>query len=342
MTDGGSAATIALAEELASAPYAALNSRPISDSAKALTRALSVTVTEYELSSDARKNKRRKTAETLLSAIERFIGDLLLAVSEPKANGWVYRSLAAASFDDSSVSYRTFKSVAEALGTLGLIEKKVGYRRVMRFNPDDPWLAHSTHATRFRATAELVSKAREAGITTENIKEHFVRGLPEHPLILKATSKRNSHGAKFRGKRMKFTHTDRTDQLEDEVKSLNQFLDGFDIRGGTHGGYVRTFNMGDDPSFDWNKGGRLYSPGESSYQQLAKEQRLRMTINGEPVKEMDIRASYPTILFARFGQSAELSADPYDVPGLPRAVVKKWMVATFGSGGHIKRTREDI
>ena len=149
-----------------------------------------------------------------------------------------------------------------------------------------------------------------------------MRALPEHPLICKATSKRGFYGAKLPGKRIKFTHSERTRQLEDEVKSINGFLDSFDIRGGTHGGYVRIFNMGDDPSFDWNKGGRFYSPGEDSYQQLSKEERLRMTINGSPVVELDIRASYPTILFALCGRSEELPADPYNLPDLPRSVVK--------------------
>jgi hypothetical protein len=251
-----------LAQELASARYAALNSRSISDPAKALTDALTATVPEYEISSGARTNRRRN-AETLVSAIGRFIGDLLLAASAPNANGWVYRSLKATSFDDCPVSYRTFKRVAEALGTLGLTERKLGYREVVRFNADEPWLGHHTRATRFRATAALVSMAEAFGITTENIDEHFVRGLPEHPLILKASSTRSSYGAKLRGKRMKVTHTDPTRQLEAEVKSLNQFLDGFEILGGTHAGYLRTFNMGDDRSFDWNKGGRLHSPGQA-------------------------------------------------------------------------------
>ena len=56
------------------------------------------------------------------------------------------------------------------------------------------------------------------------------------------------------------------------------------------------FNNGDHPKFNWNMGGRLYSYGESNYQQMESADRLRMTINGEEVCEIDIRASYLTIL----------------------------------------------
>jgi hypothetical protein len=48
-------------------------------------------------------------------------------------------------------------------------------------------------------------------------------------------------------------------------------------------------------------GGRLYSQHfTDSYQVMGGDERLKMTINGEPVAEIDIRASYLTIfLMAR-------------------------------------------
>jgi hypothetical protein len=49
--------------------------------------------------------------------------------------------------------------------------------------------------------------------------------------------------------------------------------------------------VGDHPAFAWNLGGRLYSQGQDSYQSLSSDQRLDMTIDGEPVCELDIRAS---------------------------------------------------
>jgi hypothetical protein len=45
----------------------------------------------------------------------------------------------------------------------------------------------------------------------------------------------------------------------------------------------------------WKKGGRLYSSGEHCYQRLSETERLKMTIKGEPVAEIDIKASFLTI-----------------------------------------------
>jgi hypothetical protein len=331
-----------LTKGLEKARYAALNSRPISDSAKAFIETLAALVTSHELDSGARKNARRKKAGHLISAIERFAGDLLFAAGAPESAGWVYRSLAADSFQDTSVSYRTFKRLTEALVALRLIERKKGFRSVMQFEATDPWLSHFARATRFRATDKLLAHAESRGITRENTASHFITALPERPLILKATSKRTPLGAKVQGKRRKFNRTERANKLEDEIKELNQFLDAFDIRGGIHRGYVRIFNLGDDPSFDWNKGGRLYSCGEDSYQRMSKEDRLRMTINGEAVVELDVRASYLTIFYSLCGRSAELPEDPYDLPDVPRSVVKKWIVATFGSNGSFKRWPSEL
>ena len=56
------------------------------------------------------------------------------------------------------------------------------------------------------------------------------------------------------------------------------------------------------PKFNWNMGGRLYSHGESNYQQMESADRLRMTINGEEVCEIDIRASYLTIFHALYDE----------------------------------------
>jgi hypothetical protein len=48
-------------------------------------------------------------------------------------------------------------------------------------------------------------------------------------------------------------------------------------------------------------GGRLYSYGEANNQQTELADRLKMTINGERVCEIDIRANYLTIFHALYG-----------------------------------------
>jgi hypothetical protein len=121
--------------------------------------------------------------------------------------------------------------------------------------------------------------------------------------------------------------------LNDQVRRINAFFAQRVIRGGKHRSFVRIFNEGNKPGFDWNKGGRLYSNREDSYQQLPREQRLQMTIDGQPLCEMDIRASYLTIIHARYRQPFVLSrdVDPYAIDGFPRDVVKTWCVIRFGT-----------
>jgi len=144
---------------------------------------------------------------------------------------------------------------------------------------------------------------------------------------------------------MRFERIGKAEELEQQVRDLNEFLDNFDIGGGAHRGYIRVFNQGDHPSFDWNKGGRLYSQGDDSYQRLSQDRRLWMKINRECICEIDIRASYLTIYHAHFGVLLDAKRDPYELPGLPaeaRDVIKLWFVATFGNNGHLDRWPREI
>ena len=77
-----------------------------------------------------------------------------------------------------------------------------------------------------------------------------------------------------------------------------------------HHGYIRIFQNGDEAGFNWNFGGGLYSqPPAFNYQQMSKLKRLKMTINGEPVAEIDIRASYLTLFHAWHGEQLDLGSD---------------------------------
>src|SRR5262249_27172084 len=130
---------------------------------------------------------------------------------------------------------------------------------------------------------------------------------------------------------------DRVRALEQTVRSLNTFLDQFDIRGGQHRGYERVFHCWADQShFEWNLGGRLYSANyPESYQCLPSEQRRLMTIDGTPVCELDVKASTLTIFQALHGQPFDFvtdpKLDPYALPGLKREVVKAFLIRSFGN-----------
>jgi hypothetical protein len=182
----------------------------------------------------------------------------------------------------------------------------------------------------------LLALAAERGVAVDQARDHFdITGGPKDLLVLRTTSTWDG-GEKQRGKVLTFTNTGETEKLEGEVRELNEFIEQFEVGGGRHRGYFRVFNCGDDPDFAWNMGGRLYSysNNDDSYQQLKKQQRLRMTINGEAVAEIDIKASFLTIYLWWFGQ--EPPGDPYQLPGLPdgaRDIVKRVVVRFWGSDG---------
>lgn len=321
-----------LGDQLRNARFAALECRAVSDNANQLVDHLTDHIAKWEIRYGQRKRRRRAGTEKLRTAMTGLLGDLLLARRpEDKANGWVYRSMQAQGFTGKRVSHRTFASVVDAVKDLGLVEHKAG---VFFLGPgfDGGQSVDRRFAARLRATPKLLKVCREHGITDANTTEHFIERLPEDPLVLRATSRR-VNGTKERGKLIKFEFTPKTGKLKHQVRRINEFLDRCVIRGGTHRYFVRQFNNGDAPDFNWNKGGRLYSSGDDSYQQLPGNERLRMTIDGEVVSEIDVRASYLTILHARHKAPFNCSQehDPYVVAGLDRSVVKAWVAVLLGS-----------
>jgi hypothetical protein len=330
-----------LAKALEAAEYAPLNSRAVTDQGRSLVDYMYQEVLKEE-AKGARKNKRGKGAPKFKRAVEAFVGELLTAQRNAKAQGLVYLSSSAEDFSGKEVSHRSFKRLRDALEKLGLLEQVAG--------PVQRWtdvgsrsVVIRRRASRWRATPALMKLAATHGIDAENVRIHFVPELPREPLQLRARSNRNRVGQKIEGKIIRFPRSPKTIELEKQVHELNEFLAEQDIRGGVHRGYIRRFNNGDDPDFKWNMGGRLYSVG-GGYQQMDRGDRLKMTINGEPVAEIDIRASYLTIFLAWHGKQIDRTKDPYVIEGLgkeARKIVKGWFVATFGKGMHFDRWPRD-
>jgi hypothetical protein len=70
-----------------------------------------------------------------------------------------------------------------------------------------------------------------------------------------------------------------------------------------------------------------------------------MTINSEPVCEIDIRASYLTVFHALYDEPFDPTNDPYDVAGLgpeARDVVKMWVTASFGNNAPIAKWPKEL
>jgi hypothetical protein len=309
-----------LVSQLSNASYASLTSRAVTDAARGIVDRLVEFVEGGEEYHRSRKYKRgQKARYDLRRAMEGLVGDLLRAYQDEKCGGWVYRSLKPNSFTGETVSYRNFLNVSDVL-SVDFVERKVGYQDwINGFGPGGPRLSVRAKATRFRATPLFIDFCSDCGLDVGKINDHFIQDLPKKPLVKRAGCARDPYGTKVRGRPIRFERIGKALELEQQVRELNEFLDRFDLRGGAHRGYLRIFNQGDDPSFNWNKGGRLYSQGDDCYQRLSQDDRLRMTINGEPVCEIDIRASYLTIYHAHHGAPLDPERDPMSYLGfLPK------------------------
>lgn len=314
--------------------YAALLSRCRSSPARKLTFDLYNEIADWEQKTKRRVRRRRaRSGVVFVDAIERFVGDLLRARGDSKASGLIYHATGKTSFDDDPVNYDVFMKLLEGLKAIGLVDHERGRTRFLKVKE---WGVSATlrgRAPRFWATEKLIRFAEDRGIGLDNIGDHFRPEPPHNPLVLRdyATGRGRN---RERGPIIKnYPRTADTERLTADVRELNEFLDRCEIAGGEHYGYTRNFNNG---CWNWNKGGRLYSVG-GGYQQMPEHKRLQMTINGEAVAEIDIKASFLTIYHAKLGDPLSRSEDPYVRAGVARDVAKLWIVASFGNSKPAKQ-----
>lgn len=204
--------------ELDDALYAALLSRAQSDEARALVAAMTDLVTTHELAAGTRTNKRKKKQTAFSSAVERLLADLLLAQTSKRTNGYVFRSKRPDGFTEGEVGYRIFRALVDALVGLELLEDRKGFQN-LRESFDGQKLPMIRKASRFRATRKLLDLCEQHGVRPADFHQHFLIPLPEHPLQLRAASKRNEYGDKIRGRPMRFEATAFTEKLEKQLRS---------------------------------------------------------------------------------------------------------------------------
>jgi hypothetical protein len=330
-------------EELQAATNATLRAHATSDEAKALVARLAAMVDEYAHAVGLRKHKRNKTALKLEYATGAFLAYLLRAHGPEQSSEWVYRSMHAKSFTGAKVSSRTFTQLIEGLKGLAFIDHVAGHQ--VSDDPSDT----GQYAARFSATPALLKFCSEHGVEPTYALDHFMfeYDLPKKPLELRARKVKSFYtSTDIPGRPMEFERTPKVEAFEHDLRELNAFFAKQILRGGSHHGYVRIFHNGDDPDFDWDMGGRLYSQHfKDSYQVCNANMRRAMTLNGEAVAEIDIRASYLSIFLALNNVQLDPKKDPYLLDGLDasdRGAVKAWMVATFGSNKPVSRWPSDM
>lgn len=282
---------------------------------------------ELTMQEGRRRHRKPDDQKSFVVAIEAIVGDLLVS-STSEASPYCFRSMMNQSFVGETVRATTFRKVVTGLEKLGLIEIEKGGNHSRPFVASDVAQYDPGMATRFKCSDKMAFSAGDlfgAGITA-----HFPI-TPKLDLVTVRSSSVRQGAAKARGRIIRMPKTEELKAQRDRLWRLNSFLIEQDFGSIAFKGLYRGFNMGDEAGFNWNKGGRLYAHGDDNFQQFKKADRLGIQINGTPVAEIDINASYLTILLSMNGHSLPNRQDIYDIEGLPREVVKAWIRVALGA-----------
>lgn len=270
-------------------------------------------VGESSIFSKGQKNKAsKKTVENRYDCLVRLLSSMI-ALTKLSTEVGLYRSMKTSAFSESEVSYRVFKFVLDYLIDEGYLIRVEG-----------EW--SEGMASTFYITEKLVSWCRDNEIVPRDFGlTNLVRA--------KYPSHYNDKGKKEQGKPVDniSTSADYQDQVR-IVSDINHYLSKHTLSEVPFVGLFRSFSNYQDDEKKLTDGGRLYAEG-GSYQSLNSEQRLALKIDDECVAEVDIKASHLTLMcfVARMLNNTipelDPDEDPYYLEGLPRSIVKHWIVA---------------
>lgn len=266
----------------------------------------------------------QKLLSQVHAAIGAFLADLLMAQVNEDGGGWLRLSLDKKIFKKPApVIYRMLDGLRTAWKAARLIEEHAGYPGQLGFASPGPRVGKMT---RFRATLKLLKIAEEHGVIVVAVQDHFFIEFDMPTELVQLTSPsgatRNTAEAK---------------EMRKEVAELNAHFATHTLEGARHIGWVRKFHGVTPDKYMLNRGGRLYSQPPmpaTNYQNMPQEQRLKLRMDGEPVSEIDISASYLTIFYAAHKQRIQMSDAYSNIIGpdaIHRAIVKFWVNASFGN-----------
>ncbi|WP_159347972.1 hypothetical protein [Roseomonas harenae] len=182
-------------------------------------------------------------------------------------------------------------------------------------------------------TEALLSLAGVHGVTADRAKDAFRREVPTkpphvgQPLQLRSLSTWRGR-KRITGKPLRYDPEEpEARRLANQIVDLNAYAATFNVTGCVPPRWFRIFHL------NWLLGGRWYAAGEDAYQSMSEADRVgRIRINGEPVVEVDAKASQLTILHGQ----CRLTLPEHDLytirDDLPRSAVKAWSTITQGKG----------
>jgi hypothetical protein len=239
------------------------------------------------------------------------------------------------------VSVRQFVPVIDALVARGFVATAAGVR--WAYDWGDGTTSSQGLAARFWPNRSLIEAAERHGLRPATVatdfEETFRTKAPKVVAPIEVRSLRAFGRTERRSYSPAMLGPD-ADRIAQDVEQVNAFAAEFDIRGCTPPRWKRVYVV--SPLL----GGRWTALGtDGVYQTMSAARRLGgITINGEPVVEVDVKASHLSIMHGLLGLPLP-DGDQYGLPELPRAVVKAWITATLGKGSAVtkwpQRTREE-
>lgn len=142
-------------------------------------------------------------------------------------------------------------------------------------------------------------------------RPHLPLEMPKPGLLLRDTDKRP----------MPLPATRQVARMGGKVHAINEALTSVEAR--DLAGNALTAPVSRIFNGSLRRGGRFYAHG-ASWQNIKRGLRETMTLNGEPVVELDFATLHPAMLYAEVG--APMPSDCYSLPGWPRPLVKRAML----------------
>lgn len=286
--------------------------------------------------------RRKTTIEKHRRALAVFIGELQRLDMRGLRGK---HGMSDTAFVGAPIGRDVFRRTADALKGAGLLEERPGWR----WTGDSPIhggarVQTGSSVTTFGLTDSAFERLDAAGLDAERLREwreHWTRedsrssvAIGSALVELKPAKAGAWHVRETREALPVNPANPKVARIIAELEEHNAFMVAVGVRGASFYGLKRVFNNGDQEDFAWQWGGRFASRGPSGYETETKRDRLEnMTIGGEPVVEIDIRASHYTLLCALSGHAFDPeAADPYHVEGVPRELVKSIVVQAIGRG----------
>jgi hypothetical protein len=275
-------------------------------------------------------------------ALGPFLADLLYAL---KAGRWSKLRTNNSELATYPGKATAFEAMRGAMGAASLLEELPGFfREEERFGVDYQQAA----MTSFRPTPKLLQLAEDHGVTLDQLPAHFAAGKAPPPAscdVVEARSAKTIKGA--RTERLPIAPEDsKALAIGTGMERLNAYLmeDGR-IEGITFAGLRRIYSNADQPGFAWQWGGRFYSmPRGDAYESMSdggghgaggRARAAVLRIDGEEVAEVDLGAAHLTILHGLLGLPFNATQASYELPGVDRGEVKRWIMIALGASDHM-------